>query len=228
LACSFKPRLRFSRIPAEIAWRCSAQLGNCADPDGRRDRRAAAFFRHFQEQRIMATKKHPQTKTAPKKGKNTKQSAAVPDLPAPQTAPVEAAAPTALHQPPEQTAAVGPVPEAAAEKPDAAAELERLTPPESPSPEAQAAPTVTASLPVPAKKLSARDAAARVLAEAAHAMNCQEMIDTMAAKGYWTSPGGKTPAATLYSSILRELKIRGAEARFRKTQRGKFAANSQG
>jgi hypothetical protein len=48
------------------------------------------------------------------------------------------------------------------------------------------------------------------------------MIETMAAKGYWSSPGGKTPGATLYSAILRELKVKGAEARFRKTERGKF------
>src|SRR5262249_26203045 len=55
------------------------------------------------------------------------------------------------------------------------------------------------------KKLSAIEAAAKVLGEAGEAMNCQEMIRAMADKGYWTSPGGKTPAATLYSSILREL-----------------------
>ena len=72
------------------------------------------------------------------------------------------------------------------------------------------------------KKLSALDAAARVLGESGQAMNCQEMIETMAAKGYWSSPGGKTPGATLYSAILRELKVKGAEARFRKTERGKF------
>ena len=73
------------------------------------------------------------------------------------------------------------------------------------------------------KKLSALDAAARVLGESGQAMNCQEMIEAMAAKGYWSSPGGKTPSATLYSSILRELKTKGGEARFRKTERGKFA-----
>ena len=70
------------------------------------------------------------------------------------------------------------------------------------------------------KKLSALDAAARVLGESGQAMNCQEMIEAMAAKGYWSSPGGKTPSATLYSSILRELKTKGGEARFRKTERG--------
>ena len=45
----------------------------------------------------------------------------------------------------------------------------------------------------------------------------------MAKKGYWTSPGGRTPGATLYSAILRELKTKGAESRFKKTDRGKFA-----
>ena len=73
------------------------------------------------------------------------------------------------------------------------------------------------------KKLSALDAAAKVLEETGKPMNCQEMIDAMAAKGYWTSPGGQTPAATLYSAILRELGNKGADARFVKTERGKVA-----
>ena len=73
------------------------------------------------------------------------------------------------------------------------------------------------------KKLSALDAAARVLGESGQPMNCQEMIETMATKGYWTSPAGKTPGATLSSAILRELKMKGTDARFRKTERGKFA-----
>jgi len=51
------------------------------------------------------------------------------------------------------------------------------------------------------KKLSAIDAAAKVLAEAGESMDCQTMIKTMAEKGYWTSPGGKTPAATLYTAV---------------------------
>src|SRR5256885_16280297 len=46
-----------------------------------------------------------------------------------------------------------------------------------------------------AKKTSALDAAAKVLAEQGKPMNCQEMIEAMATKGYWASPGGKTPAA---------------------------------
>ena len=73
------------------------------------------------------------------------------------------------------------------------------------------------------KKPSALDAAAKVLGEAGAPMNCQEMIQAMADKGYWTSPGGQTPHATLYSAILREINVKGKEARFVKTERGKFA-----
>ena len=76
------------------------------------------------------------------------------------------------------------------------------------------------------KKTSALDAAARVLGEAGKPMNCQEMIADMAAKGYWTSPGGKTPWATLYSALTREIDKRGKDARFKKTERGKFGVNS--
>jgi len=75
------------------------------------------------------------------------------------------------------------------------------------------------------KKLSALDAAAQVLAASKEPMNAKEMIDAMAAKGLWTSPGGKTPHATLYSAILREIGAKGKEARFKKTDRGHFAAN---
>jgi hypothetical protein len=32
-------------------------------------------------------------------------------------------------------------------------------------------------------------------------MTTREMIEAMAEKGYWTSPGGKTPHATLYTAV---------------------------
>jgi hypothetical protein len=73
------------------------------------------------------------------------------------------------------------------------------------------------------KKLSALDAAAKVLGETGQPMTCQEMIAAMAEKGYWTSPGGKTPTATLYSAILREITTKADASRFVKTERGKFA-----
>ena len=62
----------------------------------------------------------------------------------------------------------------------------------------------------------------RVIGETGQAMTTKEMIEAMATKGYWASPGGKTPAATLYSAILRELTTKKGESRFRKTERGKF------
>jgi hypothetical protein len=71
-------------------------------------------------------------------------------------------------------------------------------------------------------KLSALDAAAKVLQQAGQPLNCQELIKAMADQGYWTSPQGKTPAATLYSAILRESKIKGSQSRFQKTSRGHF------
>ena len=77
--------------------------------------------------------------------------------------------------------------------------------------------------PARAAKLSALEAAVRLLGETGQAMNCQEMIAAMAAKGYWTSPGGKTPSATLYTSILKELTTKGKESRFVKVDRGHFA-----
>jgi hypothetical protein len=70
--------------------------------------------------------------------------------------------------------------------------------------------------------LSQLDAAAKVLGEATEPMTTKEMVETMTAKGYWTSPGGKTPHATLYSAILRELQSKGETGRFIKTDRGHF------
>jgi outer membrane biosynthesis protein TonB len=77
------------------------------------------------------------------------------------------------------------------------------------------------------KKTSAIDAAAKVLAEEGKPMGCKELIGAMAVKGYWTSPGGKTPSATLYSAILREIDTKGDAARFVKTGRGTFALRPQ-
>ena len=75
----------------------------------------------------------------------------------------------------------------------------------------------------PDRKLSALDAAAKVLGETGRAMTCPELIAAMAAKGYWTSPAGKTPAATLYAALVREIVTKRDHARFRKTGPGRFA-----
>jgi hypothetical protein len=73
-------------------------------------------------------------------------------------------------------------------------------------------------------KMSALDAAAKVLADAGEPMNTKAMIEAMAAKNLWISPGGATPWATLYSAITREINEKGADARFVKVERGQFAA----
>ena len=74
------------------------------------------------------------------------------------------------------------------------------------------------------ERMSALDAAAKVLQEAGEPMNAREMIEEMAGKGYWTTPGGKTPQATLTSAIAREIATKGKESRFEKSSRGHFAA----
>lgn len=73
-----------------------------------------------------------------------------------------------------------------------------------------------------AKRTSAIDAAAQLLATASAPMNCFEMIEAMATQGLWASPGGKTPHATLYSAIIREIGLKGEASRFAKAERGRF------
>lgn len=73
------------------------------------------------------------------------------------------------------------------------------------------------------KRLGALHAAAEVLKAEGKPMRAKEMIETMAAKGLWTSPNGKTPEATLYAAIIREIRDKGDEARFQKVERGLFA-----
>ncbi len=79
--------------------------------------------------------------------------------------------------------------------------------------------------PATEKKLSCVGAALKVLEETGEPMNTQEMIAAMTDAGYWTSPGGKTPHATLYSAILRDL-AKGDDSRFVKIERGRFTVRS--
>lgn len=68
---------------------------------------------------------------------------------------------------------------------------------------------------------SGLDAAAKVLADAREPLKTKEMVARMLAKGLWQTKG-KTPAATIYAAIIREIATKGSEARFRKVERGKF------
>ena len=77
--------------------------------------------------------------------------------------------------------------------------------------------------PATPKKLSALDAAAQVLRESGQAMTTKALIGVMAGKGYWSSPNGQTPHATLYAAIAREIATKGDASRFVKSARGRFA-----
>src|SRR5438105_3779959 len=105
-----------------------------------------------------------------------------------------------------------------AKKKSARATPARKTPKKTPAP-----PMPKPPAPAAAKKYSALDAADLVLRETGQPLNCPELIAQMAAKGYWSSPKGKTPGATLYAALMREVKQKGAASRFVKTGPGRFA-----
>jgi hypothetical protein len=76
----------------------------------------------------------------------------------------------------------------------------------------------------PAGKLSCLNAAAQVLQQANEPLQCKTMVARMQEQGLWTTTA-PTPAATLYSAILREMTTKGANSRFKKTDRGHFGLN---
>jgi len=78
------------------------------------------------------------------------------------------------------------------------------------------------------KRMGVLDAAAQVLAASKVPMRATEMIAAVEAKGLWKSPGGKTPEATLYAAIIREIAAKGKDARFKKHERGVFVAAGKG
>lgn len=71
------------------------------------------------------------------------------------------------------------------------------------------------------KRASGLDAAAAVLADAGTPMKVSEMVNRMLGRGLWTT-NGKTPAATIYAAIIREIATKGTASRFRKAGRGFF------
>ena len=88
-----------------------------------------------------------------------------------------------------------------------------------------AAKKTAATKPAKPKRVSAIDAAAQVLAKGDKPMSAKDLIGAMAEQGLWKSPGGKTPHATLYAAIFREIAKKGDAARFQKVDRGLFAFN---
>ena len=78
--------------------------------------------------------------------------------------------------------------------------------------------------PARAKRVSGLDAAAQVLAGSDTPMSAKQMVEAAAVQGLWQSKSGKTPEATVYAAIIREIAAKGPDARFVKTDRGLFAA----
>ena len=74
------------------------------------------------------------------------------------------------------------------------------------------------------KRVSCLDAAAIVLADSDKPMRAVEMIAEIQKRKLWSSPEGKTPEATLYAAVIREIAAKGKAARFRKVERGLFEA----
>jgi len=72
------------------------------------------------------------------------------------------------------------------------------------------------------KRVSGLDLAAKVLGDAGEPLNAKTIAERAIAAGWKTS--GKTPEATLYAAIIREIAKKGKDARFAKHDRGLFAA----
>lgn len=80
----------------------------------------------------------------------------------------------------------------------------------------------------PTSSLSALDAAAQVLERlkpetAALGLTAAELIERMREDRLWSSPAGKTPQATLYAALLREITQKGSASRFARVSPGRFA-----
>jgi len=73
------------------------------------------------------------------------------------------------------------------------------------------------------RPMSGLDAAAKVLKDSDKPMRVGEVLGVIQKKGLWMSKG-KTPEATLYAAIIREIAAKGVDARFVKKDRGLFAS----
>ncbi len=70
--------------------------------------------------------------------------------------------------------------------------------------------------------ISGLDAAAQVLGKAGEPLSAKVIAQRAIAAGWKTN--GKTPHATLYSAMIREISTKGKDARFAKAERGRFTA----
>jgi hypothetical protein len=81
-----------------------------------------------------------------------------------------------------------------------------------------------AAKPAKERRPSGLDLAAKVLAASKEPLAARTIAERTVAAGWKTS--GKTPHATLYAAIIREIAAKGSSARFKKTDRGLFTAHA--
>lgn len=75
--------------------------------------------------------------------------------------------------------------------------------------------------------LSGLDAAAKVLGESKEPLNAKAITAVAIEKGYWRSTG-RTPHATIFAAMIREISAKGKESRFAKAGRGLFTLSGKG
>ena len=85
--------------------------------------------------------------------------------------------------------------------------------------------TTKASKPPQKKKPSGLDLAAQVLVESKEPLNSKTIAERAIAAGWKTK--GKTPHATIYAAMIREIKDKGKDARFHKADRGLFTSSGK-
>ncbi len=89
------------------------------------------------------------------------------------------------------------------------------------------APAKPAATETTGKQMGGLDAAAKILADAKEPMTVKTIVEQAEARGLWKSRTGKTPAATISAAIGREIRDKGKESRFKKVDRGLFAATGK-
>lgn len=70
------------------------------------------------------------------------------------------------------------------------------------------------------RRISGLDLAADILAKSEDPLNAKTIAHRAIVAGWKTN--GKTPHATLYAAIIREIDLKGSASRFKKTDRGLF------
>jgi len=84
--------------------------------------------------------------------------------------------------------------------------------------------TTAKAKPVAAKRKGILDIAAEMLARSKKPMGAKEIVERALDKGLWQT-SGKTPSATLYAAMIREIAAKGKDARCQKGERGPCTSN---